>query len=124
MAAAGPTILVVDDNQATRDLLCDLLTDEGYAVECAGRGRAAIARVQAGGVSLVLLDWRLPDVTGAAVLQTLAEQGHAVPVIILSGEQVGTPRPAGAVATLGKPFEIDDLLAVLGEHCPLPSREA
>ena len=122
MSRSAPTILVVDDDKATCDLLSDILTDEGYAVECQGRGRAAINRLQGGGVDLVLLDWRLPDLSGAAVLAALADQDHAVPVIVLSGQAAAGVRPPGAVATLEKPFEIDDLLAVLGEHCAPPPR--
>ena len=119
MQAAAPTILVVEDNLATCDLLVDLLTEEGYRVETLARGRAAIARVAAGGVDLVLLDWRLPDLNGAAVLQALGANGHSVPVVILSAgpEALPGPPPPGAVATVPKPFEIDRLLQVLSRHC-------
>jgi DNA-binding response OmpR family regulator len=122
MRVAAPTILIVDDNQATCELLEDLLTEEGYRVEILAQGRAAITRAATGGVDLMLLDWRLPDLTGAAVLEALGAGGQTLPVVILSAGQQGEsgPPPAGAVAAIPKPFEIDELLGVLSRYCPLP----
>ena len=69
---ASPTILVVDDEQLIRWSLTSRLTDEGYKVFEAATAAEALKRSREG-VDLVLLDYRLPDSDGLAVLKEIKE---------------------------------------------------
>jgi len=123
--ASRPTVLVADDDLATRELLTCLLDGRGYAVIAAGSGAEAWAALQAPDAPrLLLLDWYLPDLTGGELCRRLRSDVRlaASYVIILSGDSDSEGRRlalnAGADAWLGKPFEIKELLAWLrqGEH--------
>ena len=65
------TVLVVEDDAAMRDLLEDSLRDEGYRVETAAGGHAGVARVQKGGIDLVVTDVRMPDLDGLDMLREI-----------------------------------------------------
>lgn len=114
-AASGPrSVLVVEDDTATRIALEALLQDEGYIVVTAATGTEALALLRVMTPNLVLLDLRLPDLAGAQVLDQLAAMGTAVPVLTMSA----SPMPvhlSGQYPVVGhliKPYDIDDLLDV------------
>jgi DNA-binding response OmpR family regulator len=69
MPADAPLILVVDDYADNRELFARRLEGEGFRVESAANGRDALERVGRGGVSLVLLDIMMPEMTGLDVLR-------------------------------------------------------
>ena len=100
-AEAGPRILVVDDDRATRTLLRRLLTTEGYAVDEAPDGHTAVAMVEAGAPDLLLLDVMMPDEDGLEVLEGLRRTSD-VPVILL------TAKGDEADRVLGFRFGADD----------------
>jgi CheY-like chemotaxis protein len=126
MATAGRhTILVVEDEAPVRDLLSATLRTEGYAVAQAPDGLAAIRaitehRPPRGRLCLVLLDLMLPGVDGLEVMRHLATPGANVPVIAISASRAYLEAAAarGAQATLGKPFDLDELLAAVARYCP------
>lgn len=109
-------VLVVEDEMSTRELLQLVLEAQGYRVETVPDGAAAVARIEAGGIGLVLLDVLLPGLYGMAVLRQVraAPGGEHLPVLLLTaltGE--GHRRSglaAGATDYIVKPFDIDDLL--------------
>ena len=117
MPPAPSVVLVVEDDTATRDLLRDLLELEGYTVASAADGAAGVARIEAGGIDLVLLDRRLPDMDGLALCRQVRARPDAVylPIMMLTavagGEQSRTGYAAGVDGYLAKPFDIDELLA-------------
>jgi DNA-binding response OmpR family regulator len=120
-----PVILVADDDQPTCDLLKDFLEWEGYAADCVRTGPAALARIQAGGLDLALLDWMLPDLGGVDPCQQVREgergREEHLPIIVVSasGEaQRDTALAAGADTYLPKPFELDDLLDLVVRYVP------
>ncbi len=111
-------ILVVDDEHGIRDLLWEVLNDEGHAVtlaENAGQARAARA---AEAPDLVLLDIWMPDMDGVTLLKEWAAGGLlTMPVIMMSGHAtIDTAVEAtkiGALAFLEKPVTLQKLLAAV-----------
>jgi DNA-binding NtrC family response regulator len=110
---APATILVVDDEQLIRWTLRERLSAAGYDVIEAGTGAEALAAF-GDAVDLVLLDFRLPDTDGLAVLRQLKEQQPTVPVILLTAfASIQTAVEAikqGAYDYAKKPFEFEALL--------------
>ena len=80
-------ILVVDDDDDFRSLLVKVLKDEGFSVQTAANGQAALTKIDTGRPSLILLDLSMPVMDGFEVLRRLknSEQHHSIPVIILTG---------------------------------------
>jgi len=114
-----PHILVVDDEPDIRDLVREILEDEGYRVTVAENGetaRAAFARVDP---DLVLLDIWMPDVDGITLLREWSAGGLDCPVVVMSGH--GTVETAIEATRLGahdfvqKPISLARLLAVVGQ---------
>jgi DNA-binding response OmpR family regulator len=121
-AAGAPAarILVVDDNEDNRDVLRRRLQRQGYAVEQAADGAAALAWLAAGGFDLVLLDVLMPGLDGFEVLSRIkadAATAH-VPVIMISAlddmSSIVRCIEAGAEDYLPKPFDPVLLRARIG----------
>jgi DNA-binding NtrC family response regulator len=114
-AAAGPArrVLVVEDRDSLRRMLAAALGGEGYEVETAADGEAAIARLGAAAFDLVLTDLKLPGASGLEVLSAARAAQPATPVVVLTG--YGTVAAAveamkrGALDFLEKPVELEDL---------------
>ena len=110
-------ILVVDDEPTIREVVANLLQDEGYQVETAGNGAEALDRLSAARADLVLLDIMMPAVDGYETLQKMQDRPDldGLPVVLMSA--AGRPsRPDPRVwAFLPKPFDLDRLLAVVRE---------
>jgi len=108
-------ILVVDDELGIRDLLSEILNDEGHAVEVAENAAAARAARLAARPDLVLLDIWMPDMDGVTLLKEWAAAGLlTMPVIMMSGHAtIDTAVEAtriGAQAFLEKPITLQKLL--------------
>jgi class 3 adenylate cyclase len=108
--AEGGAILVVDDNEANRDLLCRRLARDGHAVTPAEDGRRALELLQTRHFDLVLLDIIMPGLNGLQVLERLKADARLrhVPVIMISSfdeiEGVVHCIERGAEDYLTKPF--------------------
>ncbi|MGZ3422721.1 MAG: response regulator [Polyangiales bacterium] len=110
-------IMVVDDDDDIRDILAMMLRGEGFPIVTAADGAAALASLRSGTrPSLILLDLRMPRVSGYEVLETLkSEDGFAaIPVVVMSGDSSAraVASSLGADACLEKPVEYDDVLAL------------
>jgi adenylate cyclase len=109
--AARGTILVVDDNEDNRHMLARRLRRQGYAVQTAAGGRAALTALREAPVDLVLLDVMMPDLDGYAVLQQIKSDPtlRDIPVLMISAldelDSVVRCIQLGAEDYLGKPFE-------------------
>ena len=116
-AAAGPKrILVIEDNPDLAYGLRNNLEIEGYDVEVAKDGTRGLARARAApNPDLVVLDLMLPGMDGFRVLRALREEGHGMPVLILTarGEEADKVRGLrlGADDYVTKPFGVLELLA-------------
>ncbi|HVE77825.1 MAG TPA: response regulator transcription factor [Gemmatimonadaceae bacterium] len=108
-------ILVVEDNADIADGLRDNLELEGYSVEIAGDGEAALAAIRGSRPQLVILDLMLPRIDGFQVLRRMREEGHEMPVLIVSAraDEVDKVRGfrIGADDYVTKPFGLRELLA-------------
>jgi two-component system, NtrC family, response regulator AtoC len=111
------TILVVDDEKDIRELLSELAKGEGYKARAVGTGADAIEAVEKQRPDLVLMDVKLPDQDGLAVLKQIKHKHGELDVIVMTafgGSSIAIKAmEQGAYDYVTKPFEVDDLLATL-----------
>lgn len=118
MSAEAPLrILLVEDDRDVRESVRDLLEDAGYDVVCAVEGGQGLERLREGGVALVLLDLMMSGMDGQQFLVEVRRDPAlaGTPVVVLTAQALpaGRSEALGATALLRKPFEFDDLLAVI-----------
>ncbi len=117
MAGHDLRVLVVDDEASIRESLERALRLEGFAVETAAGGRAALEAVARQPPAVIVLDVSMPDLDGVAVLRRLRAGGIDVPVCVLSARDAVEDRVAGLQAGaddyLVKPFALEELTARL-----------
>jgi two-component system response regulator MprA len=110
-------ILVVEDERALRDGLERVLRNDGYQVDLAEDGGAALSALAARESDVVVLDVMLPVVDGLEVCRRLRADGDRVPVLMVTARDAIADRVAGLDAGaddyLVKPFSIDELRARL-----------
>jgi two-component system, OmpR family, KDP operon response regulator KdpE len=108
-------VLLVDDEPAIRRFLRLSFDAEGYQVEEAGGGKAALDILRNGATDLLVLDLGLPDLDGFEVIRQLRDLGSSIPVVVLSSrmDEKGKVEALdlGADDYVTKPFGIDELLA-------------
>jgi class 3 adenylate cyclase len=127
------SVIVVDDNEVNRDILCSLLEADGHKTAVAENGRLAVELIKAKPFDLVLLDVMMPEMNGYQVLEYLKSDSRLrdIPVIVLSAlDEIGSAVRCielGAEDYLPKPFEPTLLRARIGaclEKKRLRDREA
>src|SRR6478735_2947316 len=93
-------VLVVEDHDALAALVYMVLTGAGYLAETAATGQAALARLRAGAVDLVLLDLMLPDMSGLDICREVRAQASEVylPVLMLTALTSDEHRAEGFAA--------------------------
>ncbi len=110
-------VLVVDDDPGVRYTMAEILGSEEIAVEEAADGEEALARYDASPVPLVLTDLRMPRLDGMGLLRELMRRNPAPRVVVItahgSERQAVEAMKAGAYDYFKKPFETEDLLAVV-----------
>src|SRR3954452_18367950 len=108
-------LLLVDDDAPIRRMLERTLTAEGYAVEAAADGGAALAAVERNVPDAIVLDVSMPGVDGLSVTRRLRAKGLRVPILLLTARDAVHERVAGLDAGaddyLVKPFDADELSA-------------
>jgi CheY-like chemotaxis protein len=117
MATSEHVILVVEDDDDIREALCEMLADEGYAVEVATNGAEALDRLRAMDAKpcLVLLDLMMPVMDGWTFLAEQRRDANlaSVPVVVLSAAR---DLPTD-VETIRKPLDPDRLLGAVHSRC-------
>ncbi len=110
-------ILIVEDDQAIREILRIALTDECYEVTVAGNGEEALERLQVWTPHLIILDMMMPFMDGVTFRRRQRELKLApeARLIVLSASRAAIPQSLelGADLSVAKPFELDDLLDVV-----------
>lgn len=112
-----PTLLVIDDNVSVRESLRFLLLQRGYHVHVAEGGPEGIALVKEGRIDGVMVDVQMPGMNGFEVARVLREHaaatGRRLAIWMMTGgrspELIRRSAEAGALALLGKPFDLADL---------------
>jgi CheY-like chemotaxis protein len=86
----GQSVLLIEDDAATRDMLCRSMEKDGWKVTEAENGRIGLERLNHGIPSLILLDLMMPEMDGFAFLQELRARpdGHHVPVIVITARDL------------------------------------
>ncbi len=117
------TVLVVDDEPAIRQSLCDLIDAMGYGTLDVDSGQAAIdiCRERAGEIGLVMLDLQLPGISGVETLLRLTEMQPHLPVVLCHGGSDDLLSPATRnllSGVLRKPFQVDQLESLLTTLLP------
>lgn len=111
------TVLLVEDDPKVASFLKKGLGREGFQMEWASTGTEAIARLDRGGVDVLVLDLGLPDIDGLEVLRRTRERGMDIPVIVVTGRS--DPRDRGIAMGLGvgiyltKPFRWTEFLTAV-----------
>ena len=108
-------ILVVDDDQESRDLLCEVLEENGYAPRAVANGvdaRDVLSRDV--GYRIIIADLQMPQESGLELLRNLRQQNSKHEIILMSSFVSGAEKKAakalGAHALLEKPFQLSELL--------------
>ncbi|MEP6814443.1 MAG: response regulator transcription factor [Marmoricola sp.] len=115
--STAPRLLLVEDDPQLSGMLEGLLTEEGYVVDLAGDGQRGLHLGLARTYDVMVLDRGLPAIEGLDLLARLRRSGVVTPALVLSALTNPVDRvrglDAGAEDYLGKPFDIDELLARL-----------
>src|SRR4051794_15076514 len=113
--AIGSNLVVVEDDDELRGVLCRGLLEEGFTVEAVATGRALIDRGAEPAVDLFVIDVGLPDADGRDLCQALRAKGVQAPVIFLTARDALVDRlggfDAGGDDYLIKPFAFVELVA-------------
>jgi CheY-like chemotaxis protein len=113
--SAADRVLIVDDDEATRDLVDLVLSDEGYDVLAAPDGATALAVAKSEHPDVILVDQRMPVMDGAEFIRSYHQlPGEQAAIIALTAG----PLDEGVEvdATLTKPFDVEDLIEVVSRQ--------
>ncbi|WP_428261466.1 sigma-54-dependent transcriptional regulator [Haliangium sp.] len=114
---AQATVLVVEDDDAMRDVLQEELSDAGYQVEVAPSARVGIDMVRRTAVDVVITDLRMPDLDGFDLIRDIKATEKAPPIVMITAfgsiETAIKAVKLGAYDYITKPFEIEELILVI-----------
>jgi PAS domain S-box-containing protein len=115
-------ILIIDDDAAARELIATQLQREGFETREAASGEAALRLIAAEAIGLVILDMRMPGLSGTDVILALREQPDTatLPIMVLTGKgdeySLAASLGVGADDYLTKPIRLDELVARVRAH--------
>ena len=113
-----PRVLVADDDQSIRQLLCTIVRRERVEVDCAADGTEAIAKLEENSYAVILLDLMMPRRNGFDVIEYLKQHPPAIKPVVLvisayTDQRFKEVDPTVVAGVLRKPFEIADLGGVV-----------
>jgi two-component system response regulator PilR (NtrC family) len=115
--AKRSSVLVVDDEEALRTVLSGELANEGYEVKAAADGDEAISEVEKSPFDLVLLDIKMPRMSGFEVLKYIKVNHAKTKVVMLTGfadlKNAIESKKLGADDFVSKPYDLVDLLTTI-----------
>jgi len=121
-----PRILIIDDEESIRNVLCSLLEDAGYEVMDAENGRVGIQQCQRMPVDLVITDIIMPEREGLETIRELRRLYPGMKIFAMTGARISKQLDIlniaatfGAVRTFDKPFELVEILKAVQEEVPL-----
>ncbi len=116
MPTPNEIILIVEDEAESRDTLRELLELEGYTVETAANGKAALAILENVEPCVVLLDLFMPVMDGLQVLDQLRADGRLATLTVLIITSAAHRAPAG-LPVFEKPLDLDKLMRAVNAVC-------
>jgi DNA-binding NtrC family response regulator len=112
------TVLVVDDDQETLEVLCQVLRRDGYRCIPAADGAEALKAFAEAEVAVAMIDFELPDVTGIQLIQEFKRTRPHVPLLLMTGNPsqrvIFEACDAGAATYLRKPLDLQRVRQILG----------
>jgi len=110
-------ILLVDDDEDGRSMLCDALRSRGFDADCVDSAGACLARLTGSQVEVVVTDVQMPEMSGIELCGVLRTAHPAIQVIVISGigdtTTAAAARAMGALTFLPKPVRLSELEVVL-----------
>jgi CheY-like chemotaxis protein len=119
--ASGPLVLIVDDDLDSRETARMVLEEEGYAVDVAPHGAAALDRLKRVPTPTVMLvDLMMPVMDGMTLLRNLESSAEhsAIPVIVMTASGPDAQTSGLRYPVLRKPFDLDELMRLVSERSP------
>jgi CheY-like chemotaxis protein len=118
-------ILVVDDSELARNLIGDVLSKEGHAVQTASGGAQALKALEEQGFELLVTDWVMPEMMGEELVRRVRERFPALPVIIITSyydSELLTREKVPGDGVVRKPFKNETLLGMVHKLVPPPRK--
>jgi two-component system, LuxR family, response regulator FixJ len=110
-------VAIIDDNELMRDSLCDLVESAGIEARCFGSAKEFLESDQHDKDACLIVDVRMPRMSGVELQATLKERGCSIPIIFITAfddpEIRAQAMDQGAVEFLAKPFDHQLLLKIL-----------
>lgn len=118
-------VLVVDDDPTIREVIGDVMKEEGFCVSFAHSGQSALQQLAARRPDLVVLDVQIPEGNGEHVLRAMQSRPYLrdIPVIIVSTGDVCERQEHGTVTYLAKPLDLDHLVHLVIEAIGAPDEQ-
>lgn len=112
-----PSVLIVDDDEEIRQLFCDMVELLGFRPKAVADGVTALQQLKSNSFSLIILDMRIPDMSGLETFNGIRQFDSTVPVVLTTGfgidESVKHALSQGALLCLEKPFNVTRAMKTL-----------
>ena len=111
-------VLIADDDEAIQICMEDISQQEGWNLSFASNGEECLEKLAQENPALLILDQRMPRMTGEEVLTRLQQEGKSPPVILISAEKdlARLRRFPFIVKVLTKPFDLEDFVGIVNKQ--------